>query len=68
MTTFPRPAPASLRQPLRHLARRWTPSRTSVHRRRPPRHRTLAQPLALPVELWDMEQSELKAALERSWR
>jgi hypothetical protein len=67
MTTFTPPSFSALRQPLRQLARRWTPSRPSVRRRRPPPHRTLAQPRTPPVELWKVDHTELQQALELSW-
>ncbi len=67
MTTLPLPTPSTFLKPLRQLARSRTASRTGVRRRRPRRHRTLAQPPPLPVELWDIDHTELRNALEQSW-
>lgn len=67
MTTLTRPAPTPRFQPLRHLARRWMPTRTIGRPTRPLRRRTLAHPPALPVELWDIDHTELRAALDHGW-
>lgn len=67
MTTFTSPDLPAFVQPLWELTRRWARSRTSMRQRRPPRHRTLAQPRRLPVELWTVDPAELREALEQSW-
>ena len=67
MPTFTPPSFSALLQPLRQLARRWTPSRRNLRRRPPPQHGTLAQPLPPSSQLWKVDHAELQQALERSW-
>ncbi len=67
MTTFPRPAPTTILQPLREFARRWSPSRTTKRAARPPRLGTLAHPPAQPIDLWEVDHTELRTALDESW-
>ena len=69
MTTLTRPAATPFPQPLRQLARRWgLPARSIGRPVRSRQHRTLAHPPALPVDLWDIDHTELRTALDHTWR
>jgi hypothetical protein len=67
MTTFPRTAPTPPFQPLRQLARRMSLPRITVRPTRARRHRTLAHPPPAHLDLWDIDHTELRTALDESW-